>query len=127
MRVIGKLFSGMGAGEEYLSKEPYQERFKQILGYKPFPGTLNIRLEEEDQIKKIRSREHKRLDGFEHGETEYSGMDIYICEIMGVEAAYLDLDVTDYGDEVVEIVAPIELREFLDVEDGDELEIEFEE
>jgi len=125
MKISGKLFSGMGAGEEYLSKPPYQEKFKEILGYRPFPGTLNLRLEDKDLVEEIRSREHERLESFEHEETEYSGIDIYPCEIMGVEAAYLDLDVTDYGDEVLELIAPIELRDLLGLEDGDEVEVEF--
>lgn len=116
----------MGAGEEYLSKEPYQQRFKEILGYRPFPGTLNLRVDEED-VEKIRKLDSERLESFEHEETEYSGMDIYRCEIQGIEAAYLDLDITDYEDDVIEIVAPVGLRDMLGLEDGDEVEVEFEE
>jgi riboflavin kinase len=126
MKVVGKLFSGMGAGEEYLSKEPYQKRFREILGYKPFPGTLNLRVDEED-VEAIRELESERLESFEHEETEYSGMDIYRCDIQGIEAAYLDLDVTDYGDNVLEIVAPVGLRDMLGLEDEDRVEVDFKE
>ncbi|MFB6241753.1 MAG: DUF120 domain-containing protein [Candidatus Nanosalina sp.] len=125
MKVIGKLFSGMNSGEEYLSKEPYQERFQEILGFKPYPGTLNLRVDEED-VEEIQELESERMESFEHEETEYSGMNIYRCEINGVEAAYLDLDVTDYEDSVLEIIAPIGLRDLLSLEDGDEIEVEFE-
>lgn len=124
MKVSGKLFSGMGAGEEYLSKQPYQEKFDEILGFKPFPGTLNIRVDEE-KVERIRERDSERLESFEHEETEYSGMDIYRCEVNGVEAAYLDLDVTDYEDNVLEIIAPIGLRDLMDLEDGDEIFVQF--
>ncbi len=124
MKVVGKLFSGMGAGEEYLSKEPYQERFQEILGFKPYPGTLNLRVDEEE-VEEIWERDSKRLETFEHEETEYSGMDIYRCEINGVEAVYLDLDITDYEDNVIEIIAPVGLRDLLGLEDGDEVEVEF--
>lgn len=124
MKISGKLFSGMGAGEEYLSKEPYQKRFKEILGFKPFPGTLNLRFDESD-VEKIRELDSDRMESFEHEEKEFSGMDIYRCEIQGIEAAYLDLDITDYGDEVLELIAPVELRDLLGLEDGDEVEVEF--
>jgi riboflavin kinase len=124
MKVSGKLFSGMNAGEEYLSKEPYQERFQEILGFKPFPGTLNLRVDEEE-VEEIREMDSERLESFEHEETEYSGMDIYRCEINGVEAAYLDLDITDYEDNVIEVIAPIGLRDLLGLEDGDDVEVEF--
>jgi riboflavin kinase len=125
MKVSGKLFSGMGAGEEYLSKELYQERFREILGYKPFPGTLNLRVDGEE-VEEIRELESERLESFEHEDKEYSGMDIYRCEIRGIEAAYLDLDVTDYEGNVLEIVAPVGLRDMLGLEDGDRVEVEFE-
>ena len=124
MKISGKLFSGMGAGEEYLSKEPYQKRFKEILGFKPFPGTLNLRVDESD-VEKIRELDSDRMESFEHEEKEFSGMDIYRCEIQGIEAAYLDLDITDYSDEVLELIAPVELRDLLGLEDGDEVEVEF--
>jgi riboflavin kinase len=124
MKVVGKLFSGMGAGEEYLSKQPYQEKFQEILGFKPFPGTLNLRVDE-DKIEEIHDLDSERLESFEHEETEYSGMDVYRCKIKGVEAAYLDLDVTDYEENVLEIVAPVQLRDLLGLEDGEEVEVVF--
>ena len=124
MKVSGKLFSGMGAGEEYLSKQPYQEKFKEILGFKPYPGTLNLRIDQE-KILEIHEQDSERLESFEHEETEYSGMNIYRCEINGVEAAYLDLDITDYEENVLEIIAPIGLRDLMGLEDGENVEVEF--
>jgi riboflavin kinase len=124
MKVSGKLFSGMNAGEEYLSKEPYQQRFQRILGFKPFPGTLNLHVDEED-VEKIKDLDSERLESFEHREKEFSGMDIYRCKIEGIEAAYLDLDVTDYEETVLEVIAPVELRDLLGLEDGDRVEVEF--
>jgi CTP-dependent riboflavin kinase len=46
-------------------------------------------------------------------------------KIEGLDAAVLRMDVTDYGPEVVEVVAEENLRENLGLEDGDKVEIVF--
>jgi len=42
----GKIVSGMGEGAYYMSLEGYKKQFKEKLGYEPFPGTLNLKLED---------------------------------------------------------------------------------
>ncbi|MDW8035618.1 MAG: DUF120 domain-containing protein, partial [Candidatus Korarchaeum sp.] len=49
--VIGEIFSGMGEGAYYMSKRGYLDGFIKIVGYKPFPGTLNLKLSYEDAVK----------------------------------------------------------------------------
>lgn len=42
--VKGRVSSGLGKGQVFLSQEGYQERLRKILGYSVFPGTLNIKV-----------------------------------------------------------------------------------
>jgi Transcriptional regulator of a riboflavin/FAD biosynthetic operon len=37
----------MNVAEEYLGMKQYQRKIKNITGFKPFPGTLNLRSNEE--------------------------------------------------------------------------------
>src|SRR5919112_2498767 len=48
-RVIikGKIVTGMGEGSYYMSKKGYKDQFSEKLGYEPYPGTLNVKLEEQ--------------------------------------------------------------------------------
>ena len=41
----GTLISGMGEGAYYMSLKGYTKQFKSKIGYVPFPGTLNVRLD----------------------------------------------------------------------------------
>ena len=36
----------MGEGSYYMSLKGYKKQFKEKLGYEPFPGTLNLKLED---------------------------------------------------------------------------------
>ena len=38
----GRVFSGIGKGRYYVGHPEYQKRFEAALGYRPYPGTLNV-------------------------------------------------------------------------------------
>ncbi|MEA2071078.1 MAG: DUF120 domain-containing protein, partial [Asgard group archaeon] len=64
----GEVESGLGEGAWYISQEEYTEQFQEILGFKPFPGTLNLRIYNVDDLKKIaniRQSEPYIIHGFE--------------------------------------------------------------
>ncbi|MDD4162060.1 MAG: DUF120 domain-containing protein [Methanothrix sp.] len=42
----GKIASGLGQGQYFLTREGYSRQFLERLGFVPFPGTLNVLLEE---------------------------------------------------------------------------------
>jgi riboflavin kinase len=44
MKLFGRVVSGKGEGRYYMSLPPYKEKFKNILGFEPYEGTLNIKL-----------------------------------------------------------------------------------
>jgi len=42
----GKISSGLGQAQYFLTREGYSRQFQERLGFVPFPGTLNVLLEE---------------------------------------------------------------------------------
>ena len=125
MKIKGKIFSGMGVGKEYISMQPYQEKIEEITDFRPFPGTLNMRCEEEKVEEALDDLEASRIDSFRFEGEKYSGIDVYKAEMEKVSVAVLRMDVTDYGPEVIEVVAEENLRDELGLEDGDEVELVF--
>ena len=123
--ISGRLFSGMGVAGDYLDLQPYQEKISSITGFRPFPGTLNLRVDKDRLEEVVDSLESLRIDGFEYKGENYSGLDVYMVEVDGLKGAYIDLDVTDYGDEVIEVIAPDKLRQRLDIRDGEEVNVDF--
>ena len=56
----GALETGLGEGGYYISKKGYMTQFEKKLGWKPFEGTFNLRLKEEE-VPKIEAM--KAADG----------------------------------------------------------------
>ena len=115
----------MGVGKEYISLEPYQRKIEEKTGFRPFPGTLNLRCEKNSVKETLDDLEASRIDSFEFEGEKYSGVDVYMAELRGLQVAVLRMDVTDYGPEVVEVVAEQNLRDEFGFEDGEEVELVF--
>ena len=47
----GTVFTGLGEGAYYISMEQYRKQFMEKLGFDPYPGTLNLKLTTDYDIK----------------------------------------------------------------------------
>jgi len=118
--IRGKLTTGLGEGQYYISLDGYRRQFNQKLGFDPFPGTLNIKLSEpfvppeQDAIK---------IDGFRDENRTFGGCKCYKINIKGIRCAIVRPDRTSYSPLLVEIIAPVNLRKSLGVTDGEEVEV----
>lgn len=124
----GKVFQGLGEGAYYIGLEGYRTQFKKALGFDPYPGTLNLKLESAIQIerkKELRGFEGLRIDGFQKNDRTYGGARCYRATVgrAGLPSAVLVIDRTHYDDSVLEIIAPKFLRGSLDLKNGDLLEL----
>jgi riboflavin kinase len=123
LKLEGRVTTGTKQAQKFLSLKPYKDRIEEKTGFRAFPGTLNLKVNEEKHRKFRQEHEEQRIDGFTYEEEDYGGLELYKIKIEGLEAALLDIDRADHGDEVAEIVAPEKLRAELCLEDGDEVEI----
>ena len=48
MELAGRVFTGQGEGKKYVSLSWVKHQIKEKLGFDPYPGTLNLRLDEEN-------------------------------------------------------------------------------
>ncbi len=124
----GKLFQGLGEGGYYIGLEGYKSQFSKLLGYEPFPGTLNLKLESSidvEQKRHLRLRAGLRVEGFENGTRTYGGATCYKALVNGKQpAAVLVIDRTHYDDTVLELISPRNLRKEIGLKDGDEVLVE---
>ncbi|RAP52827.1 MAG: hypothetical protein BZ138_02315 [Methanosphaera sp. rholeuAM270] len=60
MKFEGKVTSGLRKAGGFIQKEVYQEQYLDKLGFKPYPGTLNIKLNKGVDIN-IKKKYEKRL------------------------------------------------------------------
>ncbi len=125
----GTIVSGMGEGAYYMSLDGYKKQFKKKLGYEPYPGTLNVKLV--DQISMNSRREISRypsifINGFSDNSRTYGWAKCYKADINGGvlnDAAVLVLERTHYDDSMLEVIAPISLKQTMGIKNGDEISV----
>jgi riboflavin kinase len=125
LELCGHVITGLGEGQYYIAKDGYMSQFRDKLDFKPFPGTLNMRLTE--QSARVRNNmdflQPLIIQGFNDGERSFGGGKCYPIEIEGIKAAIIIPDRTHYPADLLEIIAPVKLREMLGVSDDDEVKI----
>jgi riboflavin kinase len=120
--VTGRVFSGMGKGRYYVGHPEYQKRFVEFLGYAPYPGTLNLKLEDAaaiEQVRKLRSKDGLKVGGFALGGESFSALTCFDGELRGERITLLFIDVTYYNETVAELISPVYLRGKLGLRDGE--------
>lgn len=122
VKLRGKVFSGIGDGSFYVSLEHYRKQFKEKLGFDPYPGTLNLRLDL-CSIKNRRLLEKAagiRIEPYSDRYRSYCGAKAFRVLIEGkIGGAIVIPEITRYGIDVVEVIAPVYLRGALKLKDGD--------
>jgi riboflavin kinase len=119
----GVVFSGFGEGAYYVTKSGYKDQFVERLGFRPYPGTLNLRLRSITDIKARKDLEALPsivVKGFINGERTYGDVKCFKVLINEkTEGAILMIHRTHYGQDVLEVVAEESLRKKLKLKDGD--------
>ncbi|MCI4337402.1 MAG: DUF120 domain-containing protein [Thermoplasmata archaeon] len=128
LRVSGAVTSGLGEGRYYLSQPGYVVQFAERLGYKPYPGTLNVRVRPDDlaAVGAVRDWTGTRIDGFQAGGRTFGGATCFVARIGGKSCHLIVPDRSHYQD-VIELIAPDSLRDSMHLKDTDPVEVEIEE
>ena len=122
MEIKGIIISGMGKGTYFMSQKIYVDQFQEKLHFKPFVGTLNIKIEEEE-IASIMSIPIKKFDTI-IGKGKFGDVK-YIKAVLNdtVEGALIFPAKTKHTEDVLEFISDKNLRELLKLEDGDPLTV----
>jgi riboflavin kinase len=118
----GRVFTGLGEGAYYVSVEGYKKQFMRLLGFRPFPGTLNLELEpsETELRKQLKFLDGIEVKGFRDGKRTYGPVKCFRARIDDrLEAGALEIERTHHGAAVLEVISPLHLRRVLSLKDGD--------
>ena len=132
-QIKGQLARGLGEGGYYISLEGYMKQFDEVLGWRPFAGTLNVRLvteEDIDAFQNLLKTQSQTIEGFYHEETKRTLGKVFLwkCEIeytneQVIEGAIIYPDRTHHQKTIMELLAPVQVREKWRLNDGDALTI----
>jgi riboflavin kinase len=120
-RLKGKVFSGKGLGEFFVSLSWVQKQLKDRVGFEAYPGTLNLKLSSTSTG--LRRRLEKKASFRIIPAQGYRSGIVFNAEIDDLKCAVIIPEVVGYPSDVLEVVAPTNLREKLRVHDGDELAV----
>ena len=125
LRLTGTLETGFGEGAYYISLAHYCDQIKDKLGFEPYSGTFNIKLNLESipALDALSSVESIPLNGFTDKGRTFGRVDCHPCRIEGVEGAIIIPERTHYHD-FVEVISPWFLREKLNKVENDLVSIE---
>jgi len=127
LTLTGRLFRGLGEGSFYVSLAEYREWFKRCLGFDPYPGTLNLRLDPDSVVKRklLESCDSFRVPPMSRGDRDYCGARLFRAVINdAVEGGVVIPEKTVYGPDVLEVIAGVCLRTVLGLKDGDVVKVE---
>ncbi len=125
MKVIGKVFTGLKEGAYYVTRKYYQKQFIEKLNFKPFPGTLNLKLIEPKDRAVIEVLPCIFIPGIRTKYRSYGWVKCFPAIIQGkYEGCLITLERTHYDSSVVEVISPYHLRKELGLKDGDIVEID---
>jgi len=152
VRISGIVSSGLGRAHVFMAQKHYQEQFVKLMGKTVWPGTLNLSVSNSNLISYIALRmksgidtldaeqqdiedakqipldtiESYRIRGFLRDGVSFGGATAFkadfIVEQETIECAVLIPDLTRHFD-VVEVISSTFLREYLDLKDGDKVEL----
>ncbi len=121
----GALETGLGEGGYYISKKGYMDQFQKKLNWKPYEGTFNLRLNDDEvpKIEAMKAAEGILVEGFEQEGRTFGKAWVFKCSLKNGkkivnECAIISPKRTHYR-RVVEVISPIYLRDKLNAKDGD--------
>jgi len=122
IKLRGVVSTGEGAGKRFTSLSWVKRQLVEKLGFAPYPGTLNLRLAstqitDRKKLNAAKAIEISPEEGFCSGRC-------FKALVMGkVQGALILPDVPNYPEDLVEVLAPVNLRRALGLKDGDVVDL----
>ncbi|MFN3654794.1 MAG: DUF120 domain-containing protein [Candidatus Nitrosotenuis sp.] len=127
IEINGTLVSGMGEGAYYMSLKGYTKQFSSKIGYVPFPGTLNVKLDKKEDVEALRqlnTTEGVKIDGFSDGKRTYGWVKCYHCILNNkIDCKLILLERTHHDNSVVELISESDIRKKANLKDGSKITI----
>ena len=123
----GTLISGMGEGAYYMSLKGYTKQFKSKIGYVPFPGTLNVKLDKKEYVET--AQQFDALDGvvikgFSDGKRTYGWVKCFNAKLNNsINCELIILERTHHDNSIIELISKVNIRKAAKLTDGSKLTI----
>lgn len=126
--IRGIVIEGLKDGRYYLGLTEYKQKIKKRLGFVPYPGTLNVRLNPESigEKERLQRKLGIEIEGFKKDDRIFGPIKCFECRINRLRGSVIIPERSHYGSDILEIISPFELRKKLNLKNGDEVVINVE-
>lgn len=123
----GTLVSGMGEGAYYMSLKGYTKQFKSKIGYIPFPGTLNVRLDKkihQEAIKQFENLNGITIESFSDGKRTYGWVKCFHAKInQSINCELIILERTHHDNSIIELISDVCIKKSGKLKNGSQVTI----
>ena len=118
----GIITSGLGEGSIFMSMEHYKKEIKNKLGFDAYHGTLNLKIKEE-QLISFKKFNPIKIEGCKKNNKAFYGARCYKASIKNINGAVIIPDINKHKKDIIEFIAPINLKSELGIKDGDKISL----
>jgi len=123
--IEGQIVTGLGEGAYYI--DVYSTKLKNALGFKPHLGTLNVKVNSDESRKAVGRMKNSPplvLTGFQHKGRTFGDVICYRVKVNDeIEGAVVIAQRTHHSEDILEIVAPVDIRSALKLSDDDTVKL----
>ena len=123
----GSVISGLGEGAYYMSLKGYTKQFKAKIGYVPFPGTLNVKLNQLQStqiIQQLDEIDSTTIDPFSDGKRTYGWVKCFHATLNNsTKCELIRLERTHHDNSVIELISKNNLRKIARLKTGSKITV----
>ncbi len=125
--LTGRIASGAGEAAYFTGLDWVQQQCAEKLNFKPFPGTLNIEVDEASLPELAEMKKEKGI-ALLSPDPKFCNARVLPANLENVRGAILipDEEVNIHGKNIVEFIAPLSIKETLSLTDGDKISVRVE-
>ena len=127
IELSGSVISGLGEGAYYMSLNGYTKQFKTKIGYIPFPGTLNVKLNQLQAtqiIQQLDDLDSVMIDPFSDGKRTYGWVKCFHTTLNNsIKCELIRLERTHHDSSVIELISKNNLRKTAGLKTGSKVTV----
>lgn len=102
-KLVGKVVPGFNEGRYYI--EMYKSRIKEVAGFMPFLGTLNIKTNAQKIKSFLMDMDPRTIEGFSDKSRSFGSVKLYKVKIDGFTGAILKPERSRHEEDIVELIS----------------------
>ncbi len=124
LEITGKIVSGAGEGAFFTRIDWVLQQCNEKLGFKPSPGTLNLEVASDD-LSKIANLDQRKGIELNSPDPKFCNAKAFPVKLGKINGAIImpEEKVRIHAENIIEIIAPLNIKATLNVKDGASLSI----